>query len=191
MANLEEVLEFWFGHSHTEDYGKPRQYWFVKNKNFDEEVRSRFLSIYQKAAAGELNNWQESPLSCLALIIILDQFPRHMFRDTPQAFATDNLALKYANYAVDRHYDKELLPVQRWFIYCAFEHSEKLEDQEKAVALFSTLESDRDSASAIAYARKHLKVIQQFGRFPHRNKILGRQNTPEEDEFLKQPGSSF
>jgi uncharacterized protein (DUF924 family) len=159
MANLEEVLEFWFGHHHTEDYGKSRQSWFVKNKNFDEEVRSRFLKIYQKAAWGELNNWQESPLSCLALIIILDQFPRNMFRDTPQAFDTDNLALKHANYAVERHYDRELFPVQRWFIYCPFEHSENLEDQEKAVALFSTLESDRDSAGAIDYARKHLKVI--------------------------------
>ncbi|OKH20139.1 hypothetical protein NIES593_19810 [Hydrococcus rivularis NIES-593] len=188
---FEDILEFWFGKPKAANYGKLHKEWFIKNINFDKEVRSRFLETYQKAASGKLNSWQESPLSCLALIIVLDQFPRNMFRDKPQAFATDELALKFAKYACDRDFDKELLSVQRWFIYCPFEHSENLEDQQKAVELFSTLKDDPDSASAIDYAYRHLEVIKRFGRFPHRNKILGRQSTPEEEEFLKQPGSSF
>jgi uncharacterized protein (DUF924 family) len=191
MTKFEEILDFWFGQPDAADYGKPRKEWFIKNINFDEEVRSRFLETYQKAASDELDSWQKKPLSCLALIILLDQFPRNMFRGKPQAFATDERALKVAKYACDRGFDKELLPVQRWFIYCPFEHSENLEDQQKAVKLFSTLKDDPDSASAIDYAYRHLKVIERFGRFPHRNKILGRQSTPKEEEFLKQPGSSF
>jgi uncharacterized protein (DUF924 family) len=114
-----------------------------------------------------------------------------MFRDQPQAFATDEQALKFAQYAVERNFDQQLLPIQRWFIYLPFEHSENLEDQQKAVALFSTLKDDPDSKSSIDYADRHLEIIERFGRFPHRNKILDRKNTPEEEEFLKQPGASF
>ncbi len=191
MAQFQEILEFWFTKSDEADYGKSDKVWFVKDTKFDEEVRSRFLNTYQQAVSGKLNSWQESPLSCLALIILLDQFPRNMFRDQPQAFATDEQALKFAQYAVERNFDQQLLPIQRWFIYLPFEHSENLEDQQKAVALFSTLKDDPDSESSIDYAYRHLEIIERFGRFPHRNKILDRQNTPEEEEFLKQPGASF
>jgi uncharacterized protein (DUF924 family) len=149
------------------------------------------LSTYRQAAEGKLNHWQEQPLSCLALIILLDQFPRNIFRDRPQAFATDAQALEFAQYAVDRGFDRQLLPVQRWFIYLPLEHSENLEHQQQAVKLFSTLKDDPDSASAIDYACHHLRIIERFGRFPHRNRILGRSTTPQEEEFLKQPGSSF
>ncbi|WP_293036689.1 DUF924 family protein [Moorena sp. SIO1F2] len=186
-----EILNFWFGKPDEPDYGKSRKVWFTKNPDFDQEMRSRFLDIYQQAAAGELDNWQTSPYSCLALIILFDQFPRNMFRGQPQAFATDSKALSTAQYAVDRGFDKELLPVQRWFIYLPFEHSENLEHQRYCVELFSTLKDDPDSASTINYAYRHLEVIERFGRFPHRNKILGRVNTPEEEEFIKLPGSSF
>jgi uncharacterized protein (DUF924 family) len=191
MAQFQEILEFWFTKSDEADYGKSDKVWFVKDTKFDEEVRSRFLNTYQQAVSGKLNSWQESPLSCLALIILLDQFPRNMFRDQPQAFATDEQALKFAQYAVERNFDQQLLPIQRWFIYLPFEHSENLEDQQKAVALFSTLKDDPDSKSSIDYADRHLEIIERFGRFPHRNKILDRKNTPEEEEFLKQPGASF
>jgi uncharacterized protein (DUF924 family) len=191
MSDFQSILNFWFGKPDEPNYGRSRKEWFVKDRVFDEEVRSRFLETYQKAASGELDSWQEYPLSCLALIIALDQFPRNMFRNTPQAFASDDRALQVAKYAVDRNFDKELLPVQRWFIYCPFEHSENLQDQQKSVELFTTLKDNPDSESAIDYAYRHLKVIERFGRFPHRNKILARQNTPEEEEFLKQPGSSF
>ena len=139
MSQFQQVLDFWFGKPESESYGKPRKEWFVKNTAFDEEVRSRFLEIYQQAARGELDNWQETPLSCLALIITLDQFPRNMFRQTPQAFATDAQALANAKRAIASQFDRQLLPVQRWFVYVPFEHSENLAEQELAVKLFSTL----------------------------------------------------
>jgi len=187
----DEILAFWFGKPEDSEYGKPRQAWFTKDVAFDEEVRSRFLDEYHQAAMGQLNHWQESPDSCLALILLLDQFPRNMFRGQPQAFATDSQALAVAQYAVSQGFDQQLLPVQRWFIYLPFEHSENLTHQRQCVELFSTLKHDPDSASTIDYAYRHLQVIERFGRFPHRNPILGRESTPEEVVFLKQPGSSF
>ncbi|MGF1481597.1 MAG: DUF924 family protein [Cyanophyceae cyanobacterium] len=191
MSQVKEMLTFWFGNPNDEDYGKPRKAWFIKNPKFDEEVRSRFLPLYQQAAAGELDSWQDSPRSCLALILLLDQFPRNLFRLQPQAFATDAQALKFAKHAVSQGYDHQLLPIQRTFIYLPFEHSENIRDQRRCVGLFSTLENDPTLADYIEYAHRHLKVIERFGRFPHRNKILGRENTSEEEAFLKQPGSSF
>jgi uncharacterized protein (DUF924 family) len=191
MSQAEKILDFWFGQPGQEIYGKPRQIWFAKKPEFDLEVRSRFLSDYEQAAAGNLDEWKDSPLSCLALILLLDQFPRNMFRGTAQAFATDWQALSTAQYAVAQAYDRKLLPVQRWFIYCPFEHSENLEHQNQAVALFGQLGDDPDSADTINYAIRHREVILRFGRFPHRNEILGRVSTPEEEEFLQQPGSSF
>ncbi|HEY9673887.1 MAG TPA: DUF924 family protein [Waterburya sp.] len=187
----QEILEFWFGKPGEADYGKPRKVWFIKNPNFDQEVRSRFLPIYQQAAAGELDDWKNSPQSCLALIILLDQFPRHLFRGQPQAFATDSQALSYAKHAVANGFDQEFLPIQRQFIYLPFEHSENLADQHQCIELFSTLKEYPECLSGIDSAHRHFKVIERFGRFPHRNGILGRATTSEEAEFLKQPGSSF
>jgi uncharacterized protein (DUF924 family) len=191
MSRFQEILDFWFGKPNEEDYGKSRKVWFIKNPYFDEEVRSRFLSDYKRAAAGELDDWKNSPLSCLALIILLDQFSRNMFRGQPQAFVTDPQALAVAKHAVEQGFDHELLPIQRWFIYMPFEHSENLDDQHQCVELFSKLKDYPECASGIDYAYRHLNVIQRFGRFPHRNQILNREITPEEIEFLKQPGSSF
>jgi uncharacterized protein (DUF924 family) len=191
MSRVNQILEFWFGQPDDADYGKQRKVWFTKNLDFDQEVRSRFLSDYQKAAAGELDDWKNSPLSCLALIILLDQFPRNIFRGQPQAFATDSQALAVAKYAIEQGWDQELLPIQRLFIYIPFEHSENLSDQHQCVELFSTLKDYPECASGVDYAYRHLHVIEKFGRFPHRNQILGRETTPAEAEFLKQPGSTF
>ena len=191
MIRFEEVLEFWFGKPDSEDYGQPRQIWFRKNKEFDEEVKSSFLSIYQQAVEGQLQHWEETAEGCLALIILFDQLPRNMFRNKPEAFASDYLALECAKKAIEQSFDSSLLPIQRWFIYIPFEHSENLEDQRTCVQLFSSLEHHPESASTIDYARRHLEVIERFGRFPHRNIILGRESTQEELEFLQQPGSSF
>lgn len=191
MSQAEKILDFWFGQPEQANYGKPRQIWFIKKPAFDLEVRTRFLTDYEQAAAGKLDDWKNSAQSCLALILLLDQFSRNMFRGTPQAFATDWQALSASQYAVSQGYDRDLLPVQRWFIYCPFEHSENLEHQNQAVALFEQLGDDPDSADAINYAIRHREVILRFGRFPHRNAILGRVSTPEEEEFLQQPGSSF
>ncbi len=191
MSRVAEILTFWFGKPKNADYGKPRQVWFQKNPEFDQQIRNHFLADYQLAAQGQLQHWKESPDSCLALILLFDQIPRNVFRGQAQAFATDNQALEAAKYAVSQGFDQQMLPVQRWFIYLPFEHSENLADQEKSVELMRQLSDDPDSASPIDYAIRHWKVIQQFGRFPHRNLILGRKNTPEEQEFLQQPGSSF
>ena len=191
LEQAKKILDFWFGSPEQVSYGKSRQIWFIKKSEFDREVEARFLRDYEQAAAGELDSWKSSPLSCLALILLLDQFPRNMFRGKAQAFATDWQALSAAQYAVAQGYDLELLPVQRWFVYYPFEHSENLEDQNRSVALFQQLSDDPDSADAINYALRHREIILRFGRFPHRNEILERVSTPEEEEFLQQPGSSF
>ena len=186
-----DILNFWFGEPENADYGKPRKVWFTKDTKFDEEVRSRFSTDYENAAAGNLDSWKASPENCLALIILLDQFPRNMFRGEGRSFATDDKALSVARHAVELGFDKQMIPVKRWFIYLPYEHSENLEHQRQCVALFQQLTDDPDSLSPIDYAIRHYRVIEKFGRFPHRNQILGRENTPEETEFLQQPGSSF
>ena len=189
--NYQTVLDFWFGQPDNSKYGKPQKFWFTKSLATDTQITSNFESTYHAAARGELDHWRKSSFGCLALIIVLDQFPRNIYRGKPQSFATDDMALNVANYALEQDYAQQLLPVQRWFLYIPFEHSENLADQQKAVALFDSLKYDSQSKSAIEYAQKHLEVIQRFGRFPHRNEILGRKSTPEEIEFLKQPGSRF
>lgn len=191
MSQAKAILEFWFGHPDEPSYGKPKNFWFHKTPDFDRELTDRFLEDYHKAAAGFLDDWVDWPETCLALILLLDQFPRNMFRGTPEAFATDWEALSAAQQAVARGYDREFLPVQRWFIYLPFEHSENLEDQRRCIKLFQQISHDPESASVIKYAFQHMEIIERFGRFPHRNSILGRVSTPEEIEFLKQPGSSF
>ena len=192
VINRQEILDFWFGEPESLGYGKPRKEWFVKNSDFDRDICDRFSKTYEKALSLDpLNQYLETPLDYLAIILLFDQFPRQMFRATPQAFATDAKALELSQVAVDKDFDQLLLPVQRWFIYLPFEHSENLAHQHRAVQLFTTLADDPDSASTIDYAKRHLAVIERFGRFPHRNAILGRESTPKETEFLKQPGSSF
>jgi uncharacterized protein (DUF924 family) len=191
ISKVSQILEFWFGNPSDRDYGKSRQVWFAKDSEFDRQLQTQFLTDCELAAAGKLDSWKDSPASCLALIILLDQFPRNIFRSTPQAFATDDRALEIAKYAIDRGYDRQLLPVQRWFVYLPLEHSENLKDQNHCVLLFQQLKDDPDSEIAIVSAINHREIIDRFGRFPHRNQILGRQTTQKEAEFLQQPGSSF
>ncbi len=188
---MNEVLDFWFGQSNSPEFGKAQKKWFEKDVDFDAKVRSHFLSQYESAASGKLDYWQDSAESCLALIILLDQFPRNMFRGTPQAFNTDSKALIAAQHAIKNQFDRELVTVQKWFIYLPFEHSENLEHQQKSVELFRQVSGEPDSGLVMEFAIKHWEIIGSFGRFPHRNQILGRETTPEEAEFLKQPGSGF
>jgi uncharacterized protein (DUF924 family) len=173
-----ELLEFWFKRA-------PKD-WFAKNPAFDEEIRTRFLGLYEQGARGGLERWKDSARGCLALVVLLDQFPRNMFRDTPRAFAADPLALDAARHAVASGYDRDLRPAERMFLYLPFEHSESLADQERCCELMKPL-----GAEQLDWALKHREIIGRFGRFPHRNAILGRASTPEEIEFLKQPGSGF
>lgn len=177
-----EILDFWFVET------KPAQ-WFQKNSDFDNEIRNRFERDYQFAGQGIYDGWQDDPKGVLALCIILDQFPRNMYRDSPQAFATDGKALDVAKKAVKKQFDHLLTVDEKAFLYLPFEHSETMEDQEKSVALFSALKAD--NPVYYDYAVRHYDVIKKFGRFPHRNAALGRLNTKLEDEYLAQPGSGF
>lgn len=190
LSSIDDILTFWF-EDPTGLKAKNRKVWFSKDPAFDQEIRDRFLAIYKQAAAGQLEHWQETAPGTLALILVLDQFPRNLFRGTPQAFATDAKALSLAQAAIARGFDQALPPIQRWFVYLPLMHSEDLEIQHQCVEVFRQFEHDPEVQSAYPYAIKHLEVIERFGRFPHRNVILGRQNTLEETEFLKQPGSSF
>jgi uncharacterized protein (DUF924 family) len=170
------VLDFWFG--------LDRKAWFEKNPAFDGEIRHRFLTLYEGAASGKLDAWREAPDSCLALVIVLDQFPRNMFRGSARAFAADPMARAAARVIVERGWDKGYTEDERSFAYLPFEHSESLADQEESVRLFQ-------GNPNFEWARRHWEIIQRFGRFPHRNATLGRRSTPEETEFLKTPGSAF
>ena len=191
MADFRDVLDFWFGAPDSPEYGKPREAWFRKSDEFDETIRARFLDLHRIAADGGLRGWQAAPDALLALIVVLDQFSRNLYRGSGRAFAVDARALVAAELAVSRGYDRALAPVQRWFVYLPFEHAEDLATQRRCLQLFEGLRGDPDSAENIDYARRHCEIIERFGRFPHRNAALGRASTPEEIEFLKQPGSAF
>src|ERR687893_960790 len=182
------VLEFWFGREDEPGYGEFREAWFKKDPEFDQRVRDRFEDLYETAAAGGLDHWLEEARSSLALVILLDQLPRNMFRGDPKSYATDRKAQETTEHAVDRALDRELPPFQRMFLYMPFMHSEDLDHQRRSVELFRVLGGEDD---ATRYAVAHMEIIERFGRFPHRNKVLGRRPTPEEAEFLTQPGSSF
>jgi uncharacterized protein (DUF924 family) len=177
-AKAAEVLRFWF-EAHPKD-------WFVKNPDFDAEVRARFLALHEAAAAGQLAHWADDPRTCLALVIVLDQFPRNMFRGQARAFATDAQARAAARVILERGWNKAMSQPQQLFACLPFEHSESLADQ----VLCCELMKDFD-AEQLRYAIRHREIIERFGRFPHRNAILGRESTPAELEFLKAPGSSF
>jgi uncharacterized protein (DUF924 family) len=177
-----EILHFWFEET------EPAQ-WFQKNETFDAQLRDRFLQTYTMARDGLCDDWKQNAEGCLALILLLDQFPRNMFRDAPEAFATDGKALVAAKFTIARGYDQVLPFARRRFVYLPFEHSENLSDQKRSVQLFETM-ADEDPLS-LEYARRHMRVIEQFGRFPHRNKILGRDSTPEEEAYLATPGAGF
>jgi uncharacterized protein (DUF924 family) len=172
----DSILDFWFG--------QDRKAWFEKNPAFDEDIRKRFLALFESAAAGALRHWVNAPRSALALVILLDQMPRNMFRGAPRAFATDPLALDAARAIVAHGWDQGFNADERIFAYLPFEHSESLEDQQTSMRLF-------EGNPNFEWARRHWEIIRRFGRFPHRNAILGRESTPEEIEFLKTPGSGF
>jgi uncharacterized protein (DUF924 family) len=191
MYEIADVLGFWFGEPGSPERGRPRKCWFEKSEAFDAEVRYRFLALQRRAAAGKLRKWERTPLAALALVVLLDQFPRNMFRGEARAFACDALALRVARHIVDSRFDSMLRPVERWFAYLPFEHAEDLAVQRRSLTLFGALAGDPDSAGTISYARRHYDIVRRFGRFPHRNAILGRVSTSEEAAFLSQPGSSF
>ena len=175
-----KILEFWFEEIDTSQ-------WWVKDESFDEGIRQRFLELHKKAVTCELYAWRKTSLGALAEIIVVDQFSRNMFRDKPESFAYDSLALALSQSAIACGFDSELNPGKRSFLYMPFMHSESLVIHSVAETLFTKL----GNPSTIEFENRHRAIIEQFGRYPHRNKILGRVSTQEEIEFLRQPGSSF
>jgi uncharacterized protein (DUF924 family) len=171
-AAPDDVVTFWLAAGPDK--------WFKKDDAFDAEIRRLFLASYEAARAGRLAGWENTPHGALALLILLDQFPRNMFRGTAQMYATDAEARAVAERAISRGFDRQVSPVQRQFFYLPFEHSESLADQERAVALFRAV----GPAETLKWAELHHDIIRRFGRFPHRNAILGRQTTAEEQAFL-------
>ena len=180
MTEKEEILNFWFKQS------KPEQ-WFKKNEDFDQMIENRFSCAIEDALRGTLDSWEVNETGCLALIILLDQFTRNVFRDTPRAFSGDKKALALSQLCCDKDYLTTPDVQRRQFMLMPMMHSEKLTVQDTALPLFKIYASEKD----YEYAEKHREIIVRFGRFPHRNVILGRKSTNEELEFLKQPGSSF
>ena len=176
----QDIIDFWFKEIDS-------SLWWKKESEFDREIRERFLDIHSAAASCELFSWRMDPFGRLAEIVILDQFSRNMFRDAPLSFAFDRLALVLAQEAVAAEADVLLPPSQRSFLYMPYMHSESVLIHEKAVELFSSPELEGN----LDFELKHKSIIDRFGRFPHRNKILGRQSTKEEEAFMLGPDSSF
>jgi uncharacterized protein (DUF924 family) len=191
--DAQDVLDFWFLPLGAEGHGQQRMEWFRKDDAFDAAIRERFGATISQAVAGGLREWDEQgPRGVLARILVLDQFTRNAFRNTPQAFSGDPLALAAARSLVESGAHLELSPLERQFAYMPFEHAEDAGMQERAVELFTVLASAYPGfGEALDYAHRHRGVIARFGRFPHRNPILGRASTDEEADYLRQPGSGF
>ncbi len=186
-AQASAVLDFWFAGSAT-----PRAEWFKKDAAFDALIAARFGAVVEQALAGGLAAWAQQPNDALAQVIVLDQFTRNIFRDTPRAFAGDARALAAARAMVARGDDLALPPLRRLFAYLPFEHAEDSAMQRESLRLFAALTlADASLADFEDYARRHAEVIERFGRFPHRNAVLGRESSADEVQFLQQPGSRF
>lgn len=176
--NYQDVLDFWYEELSPQD-------WWKKSDELDQKIKTRFFETHQKIAAGEGFQWRNEPWGRMAEIIVLDQFSRNMFRNTPESFAYDSLALILAQEAVSVGDDQKIPVQRRSFMYMPYMHSESLVVHDEAVKLFG------QEGMSLDYEMRHKKIIERFGRYPHRNEILGRQSTPDEIKFLKEPGSSF
>ncbi len=189
------LLDFWFGPPGDPERENHRQIWFKSTPEHDDRLRDLFLADCERAGAGALGGWEAAPESALALLLLLDQIPRNIFRATPRAYATDPAALAAADRALARGFDAAVPPAWRKFFYMPFHHSEDLADQRRAGALAESLPRDRDDrdperGGLRRYGRPYVEVIERFGRFPHRNAILGRVSTPEEIAFMEEARAS-
>lgn len=190
-AAAQRVLNTWFGVPGSDEDGQVQTRWFRKDPAFDAQLREQFLPLIEQALSGGLRDWDHSPWGALARVLLLDQFTRNVFRDTPRAFEGDPLALRAALDLLPRAAEP-LSTLEHWFVLMPLEHAEDLAMQQKCVALFEDLvKQDARLKEALDYAERHRDVIARFGRFPHRNEVLGRTSTAEEMEFLRQPGSRF
>ena len=193
------ILQFWFGD--VDELGRSdvmhSRRWFMKDDAFDREIRDRFGETFADVRAGHREQWLDDPRGRVAYVIVLDQFPRNMFRGTARMFEGDRQALAAAVEGIARHDDAELNVNERSFLYMPYMHSEDLDMQDRSVALFTELAAAAPSelrgslVAAVQYAEKHREIITRYGRFPHRNAVLGRESRPEELAFIAQPGSGF
>jgi len=185
------ILDFWFGAPGAPEHGRARKAWFRTDPVFDDEIRRRFGDAMAVALAGGYEDWSATAQGAVARAVLLDQFTRNLFRGTPRAFEGDALALATSEDAVSRGLDRELGFYERWFLYMPFEHAESVPAQRRSLALFGALSKDMQDDDSLVWARKHAEVVFRFGRYPHRNAVLGRPSTPEEEAFLREPGSRF
>ena len=183
MTTTEELLYFWFGTLDFVENIQKREIWFKSTPEFDHAIECKFMGAYELASENKLDNLIDDQASCLALIILLDQLPRNLFRHSARAYATDHKARSVAYHALDQKFDKNVSPWHGVFFYLPFEHSENINDQNLSVELFSNLNINSATEAAIG----HREVIEKYGRFPYRNEALGRVDTLEEKEFLKEP----
>ena len=190
IALQQAILDFWFDAPGSAEYGAVRAHWFRKDATFDDSIRQRFGAAIDAALDGGFADWI-GPRPALARVIVLDQFTRNCYRDSPRAFAGDALAVSAAGNAVDRIQDAALIAVERWFLYMPFQHAESLAAQERSLALFTRLRDETGLADPLPYAERHAEIVRRFGRFPHRNAVLDRASTTEEIAFLAMPGSGF
>jgi len=199
MSQSEDVLQYWFG-TLNDDKDLPTdqaKLWFGKSADTDRFIKENFEADLERAAGGELEDWKQSARGSLAWIILLDQFSRNIYRESPKAFAQDPLALAASLTMQETGQDKTLRPLERVFVYLPMEHAEDLAMQDQSVAAYKELYDNCPEGLEIAYdsyhdyAHRHRDIIVRFGRYPHRNEILGRESTPEEIAFLKEKGSSF
>lgn len=191
MADWEEIYEFWFGAPGSEGHGDVREFWFAGGPSLDEEIRERFTGHYTRAVAGEFDNWTSTARGWISLIVLLDQFPRNIFRGDGQSFAADHIALQNARGLVSSPLHDELITVEKLFAYLPFEHSEDIADQKICLDLYRAIDPHKDKEEWIDFAVQHYDIIEQFGRFPHRNALLSRENTPEEDAWLASSDQRF
>jgi len=188
----QDVLDFWFGAPGSAEHGSQRKAWFVKDAAFDREIAERFGATIERALRGELDTWATTAEGALARIVVLDQLTRNAFRGDRRAFAGDAQALTAASALVGSRQDELLSPLERAFAYLPFEHAEGMAMQDEAVRLFTRLVGVApELQSMLDYAHRHREVIERFGRFPHRNALLGRRSTAEEQDFIDTPGTAF
>jgi uncharacterized protein (DUF924 family) len=191
VTNINDILDFWFAPESRPDHAHPGgrdiQRWFAPDPSFDDAIRKHFADTLERAVRGELDGWAETAEGALALTVLLDQFPRNMFRGQARAFAADGKALAVARQALARGFDQVVPAMWRKFFYLPFEHAEDGEAQARCVALFR----GSDDPRGLRYAEMHKEIIDRFGRFPHRNAILGRASTPEEQAWLAAGGETF
>jgi uncharacterized protein (DUF924 family) len=198
MSTIEDVLSYWFGDLQSSDYPQSRPaLWFGKSPETDATIKERFLDSWQAAGRGELDDWDASGRGLLAHVLVLDQFSRNMFRDSPGMYTFDHLAQDLVIQAIVDGRDRQLLPLERSFLYMPLMHAENRALQRLGVRVYAALRAEATPADRKAYemnhdyAVQHADIVERFGRFPHRNGILGRESTAEEVAFLKEPGSSF